>query len=61
MLFPPTLPTLPIPMTNANILVIGAGVSGFTTVICLREAGFDVMVVADNFAPDLTSIVAGAL
>ncbi|WP_235595853.1 hypothetical protein [Mastigocoleus testarum] len=48
-------------MTNANILVIGAGVSGFTTVICLREAGFDVMVVADNFAPDLTSIVAGAL
>ncbi len=49
------------PITNANILVIGAGVSGLTTAICLRYAGFKVTVVADNFAPDLTSIVAGAL
>ena len=47
--------------TDANILVIGAGVSGLTTAICLREAGFNVVIAADRFAPDLTSIVAGAL
>ncbi|MHC5778355.1 FAD-dependent oxidoreductase [Nostoc sp.] len=46
---------------DVNILVIGAGVSGLTTAICLREAGFRVVIVADRFAPDLTSIVAGAL
>ncbi|MEH1945315.1 MAG: FAD-dependent oxidoreductase, partial [Nostoc sp.] len=46
---------------DTNILVIGAGVSGLTTAICLREAGFNVVIVADRFAPDLTSIVAGAL
>ena len=48
-------------VTDANILVIGAGVSGLTTAICLREAGFNVAIAADRFAPDLTSIVAGAL
>ncbi|MEH2026675.1 FAD-dependent oxidoreductase [Nostoc sp.] len=46
---------------DVSILVIGAGVSGLTTAICLREAGFNVVIVADRFAPDLTSIVAGAL
>ncbi|MEH1848859.1 MAG: FAD-dependent oxidoreductase [Nostoc sp.] len=50
-----------LPDTDVNILVIGAGVSGLTTAICLREAGFSVVIVADRFAPDLTSIVAGAL
>lgn len=50
-----------LPDNNVNILVIGAGVSGLTTAICLREAGFSVVIVADRFAPDLTSIVAGAL
>ena len=49
------------PITNANILVIGAGVSGLTTAICLRQAGFDVTVTAENFTPNLTSTVAGAL
>ncbi|MBD2566293.1 FAD-dependent monooxygenase [Nostoc linckia FACHB-391] len=28
---------------DTNILVIGAGVSGLTTAICLREAGFNVV------------------
>ncbi|MEH2403508.1 FAD-dependent oxidoreductase [Nostoc sp.] len=46
---------------DVKILVIGAGVSGLTTAICLREAGFRVVIVADRFAADLTSIVAGAL
>ncbi|MEH1905072.1 MAG: FAD-dependent oxidoreductase [Nostoc sp.] len=50
-----------LPNNDMNILVIGAGVSGLTTAICLREAGFSVVIVADRFAPDLTSIVAGAL
>ncbi|MEH2460951.1 FAD-dependent oxidoreductase [Nostoc sp.] len=50
-----------LPDNDVNILVIGAGVSGLTTAICLREAGFRVVIVADRFAPDLTSIVAGAL
>ncbi|MEH2255248.1 MAG: FAD-dependent oxidoreductase [Nostoc sp.] len=51
----------PLLENDMNILVIGAGVSGLTTAICLREAGFNVVIVADRFAPDLTSIVAGAL
>lgn len=50
-----------LPDNDVSILVIGAGVSGLTTAICLREAGFNVVIVADRFAPDLTSIVAGAL
>lgn len=50
-----------LPDEDVNILVIGAGVSGLTTAICLREVGFRVVIVADRFAPDLTSIVAGAL
>ncbi|MEH2122219.1 FAD-dependent oxidoreductase [Nostoc sp.] len=50
-----------LPDEDVKILVIGAGVSGLTTAICLREVGFRVVIVADRFAPDLTSIVAGAL
>jgi glycine/D-amino acid oxidase-like deaminating enzyme/biotin carboxylase len=46
---------------NLHVLVIGAGVSGLTTSICLREAGFNVTIIADRFTPDLTSVVAGAL
>ena len=46
---------------NKKILVIGAGVSGLTTAICLREAGFNVVIAADCFAPSVTSVVAGAL
>ena len=44
-----------------KILVIGAGVSGLTTAISLREAGYDVVIVAEKFAPGLASNVAGAL
>lgn len=44
-----------------TILVIGAGVSGLTTAISLKEAGYDVVIVADKFSPGLASNVAGAL
>jgi D-amino-acid oxidase len=43
------------------VVVIGAGVSGLTTALCLRRRGFGVTVVADRFAPRVTSAVAGAL
>jgi D-amino-acid oxidase len=44
-----------------KVLVIGAGVAGLTSALCLRRRGFDVAVVADRFAPRVTSVVAGAL
>lgn len=44
-----------------KILVIGAGVVGLTTALCARRAGHDVVVAAEQFAPDLTSALAGAL
>ena len=47
--------------TEGRILVIGAGVTGLTTSLCLRRAGFEVVVVAEKFAPDIVSVVAGAL
>jgi D-amino-acid oxidase len=43
------------------VLVIGAGVSGLTTALCLRRRQFEVTVLADRFAPRVTSVVAGAL
>ncbi len=43
------------------VLVIGAGVTGLTTALCLARRGFEVTVVADRFAPQVTSVVAGAL
>lgn len=46
---------------NAGVLVVGAGVSGLTCALSLRQRGFAVTVVADNFAPKVTSVVAGAL
>jgi len=45
----------------ARVLVIGGGVSGLTTSLCLRRSGFEVVVVADRFASGTTSTVAGAL
>jgi len=52
-------------MTNSrgkgSVLVIGAGVSGLTSALVLKRQGFDVLVVADRFAPQVTSVVAGAL
>ncbi len=44
-----------------GVLVIGAGVSGLTSALCLRRKGFAVTVIADRFAPEVTSVVAGAL
>jgi glycine/D-amino acid oxidase-like deaminating enzyme len=46
---------------KSRILVVGAGVSGLTTALCLRRRGFEVTVVAESFAPQVTSVVAGAL
>src|ERR1700683_4254194 len=44
-----------------EILVIGAGVSGLTTAICLAEAGCGVTVAAARRAPLITSGAPGAL
>jgi D-amino-acid oxidase len=46
---------------KGRVLVVGAGVTGLTTSLCLRRRGFDVVVVAEKFAPDIVSVVAGAL
>lgn len=47
--------------TGSKVLVIGAGVSGLTSALCLARRGFEVTIVADRFAPQVTSVVAGAL
>jgi len=47
--------------SRGKILVIGAGVSGLTTSLCLQQRGFQVTVVAEKFSPHITSVVAGAL
>ena len=44
-----------------HALVVGAGVSGLTTALELRERGMRVTVIAEKFAPDIVSVVAGAL
>lgn len=46
---------------RGRAVVIGAGVIGLTTALCLRNRGFGVTVLADQFAPRVTSVVAGAL
>src|ERR1051326_9416009 len=46
---------------NGRVLVIGAGVSGLTCALCLRRQGFEVKIVAEQFAPHVASVVAGAL
>ncbi len=47
--------------SNAAAVVIGAGVSGLTTAICLAEAGAAVQVWAAEPPLQTTSVVAGAL
>jgi D-amino-acid oxidase len=49
------------PGKAGRVLVIGAGVSGLTSAFCLLRTGLDVTVLADRFAPQVTSVVAGAL
>jgi D-amino-acid oxidase len=44
-----------------RVLVVGAGVSGLTSALCLARAGFDVEVVAERLAPEIVSGAAGAL
>jgi D-amino-acid oxidase len=46
---------------QTDILVIGAGVSGLTTAICLAEAGREVTVAAAERPPRVTSAAAGAI
>ncbi len=46
---------------HGRVLVIGAGVVGLTTALCLRRRRYDITVLADRFAPHITSVVAGAL
>ncbi|MFJ9735464.1 FAD-dependent oxidoreductase [Streptomyces sp. NPDC101171] len=45
----------------ANAVVIGAGVAGLTTAVCLAEAGMDVRVDADQPPAATTSAAAGAM
>lgn len=47
--------------STLHALIVGAGVSGLTTALELRERGMRVTVVAEAFAPDIVSVVAGAL
>jgi D-amino-acid oxidase len=47
--------------TRPDVLVVGAGVSGLTTAVCLAEAGHRVEIRADRLPPDTTSAVAGAI
>ncbi len=47
--------------TDADVLVIGAGVIGLSTAICLAEAGSNVAVAAAELPPQTTSVAAGAV
>jgi D-amino-acid oxidase len=44
-----------------DVLVIGAGVSGLTTGICLAEAGLDVTIRTADWPQQTTSVAAGAV
>mgnify|MGYP001255818118 FL=1 len=44
-----------------NSLVIGGGVNGLSTGICLLEDGWDVTIYSEEFSPNTTSDVAAAL
>lgn len=46
---------------RADVLVVGAGVIGLTTAICLAEAGLDVRVVGAEPPPSTTSALATAM
>ena len=46
---------------GADVVVVGAGVIGLTTAICLAEAGMTVLVVSAEQPRQTTSAAAGAL
>ena len=46
---------------SPTVLILGAGVSGLTTALCLAHEGFRITIVADQVSPGITSNVAGAL
>jgi D-amino-acid oxidase len=46
---------------SRSALVVGAGVSGLTTALCLARRGLRITIVADQVSPGITSNVAGAL
>ena len=50
-------------MTNPelDVLVVGAGISGLTTAVCLAEAGLTVAIRTDRLPHETTSSVAGAI
>jgi D-amino-acid oxidase len=54
-------PLAPTDRAGPRILVIGAGVSGLTSALCLARRGFPVTLLADRFGSRVTSAVAGAL
>ncbi len=47
--------------SQRSALVVGAGVSGYTTAVVLARRGWRVTVVADRFGADTVTTVAGAL
>ena len=47
--------------TDQEVLVIGAGVIGLTTAICLAEAGLGVAIMAAELPQQTTSVAAGAV
>ncbi len=51
----------PTPSANQRIVVIGAGVVGLTVALETRRRGYEVVIIADRIAPEITSVVAGAL
>jgi D-amino-acid oxidase len=48
-------------MSSPDVLVIGAGVAGLTTAVCLAEAGAGIRVVAKERPEHTTSAAAGAV
>jgi D-amino-acid oxidase len=46
---------------SSDAIVVGAGVSGLTTAVCLADAGYSVRVWAADQAADTTSYAAGAI